>query len=90
MVIKQRQEQEMDKAAIRAELEVAMADFLARGGVVEIVKARKNPRQVMRGKSARGTSFNAIMDANLRTSKVRNTGEVNNHKNKRVSVDVFA
>lgn len=45
------------KSALRSETADSVEQFLARGGVIEIVKARKAPKMKMRGKSSRG--FNA-------------------------------
>ena len=44
------------KADIRAETELAIAAFLARGGVVTEVKARKNPK----AKTAKGKNRGAF------------------------------
>lgn len=83
----------MDKATMRAELAAAVAEFVAAGGVIEQIKARKNPPVVMRGKAAKGTSFDAVMYREVRTSKIRVPGQINSHKGKRSEqnlVDIFA
>ena len=80
----------MDKATIRAELEAAVAEFVAAGGVIEQIKARKNPRLVVRGKAAKGTSFNALMEKEFRTSKITTAGQINEHTKRPAGlVDVF-
>ena len=43
------------KSQMRAELESAVAEFQARGGVVEVIERKVRARkQVMRGKSSKG------------------------------------
>ena len=44
------------KSELRAETEKQMALFLKRGGSIEIVKARKAPKQRMNGKTTRMSS----------------------------------
>ena len=82
----------MDKATMRKEIEAAVAEFVAAGGVIEQIKARKNPPVVMRGKAAKGTTFNAVMDREVRTSKMRVSGQINSvRKPQQIShVDIFA
>jgi hypothetical protein len=46
------------KSTIRESSEAALAEFLARGGVIEVVKARKAPKQKMSGKTTRSVSKN--------------------------------
>lgn len=46
----------MSKAELRTQSELAIAEFLARGGSVTVVKARKAPTQKMRGKASREAS----------------------------------
>ena len=46
----------MCKAELRTQSELAIAEFLARGGSVTLVKARKAPAQKMRGKARRESS----------------------------------
>lgn len=41
------------KSQVREESAAALAEFLARGGTIEVVKARKVPKQKMRAKSTR-------------------------------------
>jgi hypothetical protein len=41
------------KSVVRAETEKQVAEFLARGGVIEVIKARKAPKQKMKAKSTR-------------------------------------
>lgn len=41
------------KSVVRAETADAVAEFLARGGVIEVVKSKKTPKQKMRAKSTR-------------------------------------
>lgn len=52
------------KSEIRAETEKQVALFLKRGGVIEVIKARKAPRTKMKAKSTRvastGTSGFAV------------------------------
>lgn len=52
------------KSQVRTETRDAVAEFLARGGQIEVVKARKAPKQKMSGKSTRqpskGTSGFAV------------------------------
>ena len=42
------------KADYRAESEQAMKEFLAKGGVIEVGKLRKNPKVKMASKSSKG------------------------------------
>ena len=44
------------KSQYREETKDAVAEFLARGGSIEVVKARKAPKQKMRAKTSRGGS----------------------------------
>lgn len=44
------------KSQVRAETADAVADFLARGGQIEVVKARKAPKQKMSAKTTRQPS----------------------------------
>lgn len=44
------------KSQVRTETSEALQDFLARGGKIEVVKARKAPKQKMRAKTSRGGS----------------------------------
>ena len=46
------------KSTIRESSEAALAEFLARGGQIEMVKARKAPKQKMSGKTSRSVSKN--------------------------------
>jgi len=46
----------MSKAELRTQSELAIAAFLANGGSVTVVKARKAPAQKMRGKASREAS----------------------------------
>ena len=46
------------KSQVRQETEDAVAQFLARGGQIEVVKARKAPKQKMNGKTSRSVSKN--------------------------------
>jgi len=46
----------MSKAELRTQSELAIAQFLANGGKVTVVKARKAPAQKMRGKASRESS----------------------------------
>lgn len=41
------------KSVVRAETSDAVAEFLARGGVIEVIKARKAPKPKMRAKTTR-------------------------------------
>ena len=41
------------KSQVREETKDAVAEFLARGGTIEVVKARKAPKQKMRAKTTR-------------------------------------
>lgn len=41
------------KSVVRAETSDAVAEFLARGGVIEVIKARKAPKAKMRAKETR-------------------------------------
>lgn len=56
------------KTESRAESEKALAEFLARGGVIEVVKSRKAPKSKMRAKSTRVVSGHTNLG--FRTSKV--------------------
>jgi hypothetical protein len=42
------------KSQLRAETEKQLKSFLRKGGSIEVVKARKAPKQMMRGKVSRG------------------------------------
>lgn len=42
------------KSQVRAETSDALTQFLARGGVIEVVKAKKAPKQQMTCKTSRG------------------------------------
>lgn len=44
------------KSVIREETKDAVAEFLARGGTIEVVKAKKAPKQRMKAKTSRGFS----------------------------------
>jgi hypothetical protein len=44
------------KSQLREEGADALQEFLARGGKIEVVKARKAPKQKMRAKASRGGS----------------------------------
>lgn len=44
------------KSQLREETSEALQEFLARGGVIQVVKARKAPSQKMLGKSTRNAS----------------------------------
>ena len=46
------------KSTIRESSEAALAEFLARGGQIQVVKARKAPKQKMSGKTSRSVSKN--------------------------------
>ena len=46
------------KSQVRQETEDAVAQFLARGGQIEVVKSRKAPKQKMNGKTSRSVSKN--------------------------------
>jgi len=46
------------KSERREETSEALQQFLARGGIVQVVKARKAPRQKMNGKTSRNVSPN--------------------------------
>ena len=46
------------KSQLREETSDAVQQFLARGGVIEVVKARKAPKQKMNGKSTRSVNKN--------------------------------
>lgn len=46
------------KSQLREETSEALQQFLARGGVVQVVKARKAPKQKMNGKTSRSVSKN--------------------------------
>ena len=52
------------KSQVRNETADAVAKFLKQGGTIEVVKARKAPKQLMRGKTTRvastGTSGFAV------------------------------
>jgi hypothetical protein len=42
------------KSSVREESDLAIQQFLARGGQIQEVKKRKAPKMVMRGKQSRG------------------------------------
>lgn len=42
------------KSQVRTETADALAEFLARGGQIEVVKAKKAPKQKMRATNSRG------------------------------------
>ena len=44
------------KSQVRTETADALQQFLARGGVIEVVKAKKAPKQKMSGKTTRNSS----------------------------------
>ncbi len=44
------------KSQLRTETSEALQEFLARGGKIEVVKARKAPKQKMRAKASKGGS----------------------------------
>lgn len=46
------------KSQLREETSEALQQFLARGGQVQVVKARKAPKQKMNGKTSRSVSKN--------------------------------
>ena len=46
------------KSELREETSEALQQFLARGGQVQVVKARKAPKQKMNGKTSRSVSPN--------------------------------
>ena len=46
------------KSQLRQETEDAVAAFLRAGGSIEVVKARKAPKQKMKGKTSRSTPSN--------------------------------
>lgn len=46
------------KSTIRESSEAALAEFLSRGGVIEVVKSKKAPKQKMNGKTSRSVSPN--------------------------------
>lgn len=46
------------KSQLREETSEALQEFLARGGVVQVVKARKAPKQKMNGKTSRSVNPN--------------------------------
>jgi len=46
------------KSELREETSEALQQFLARGGQVQVVKARKAPKQKMNGKTSRNVSPN--------------------------------
>ena len=46
------------KSQVREETADALQAFLAAGGKIEIVKARKAPKQKMKGKTSRSTPSN--------------------------------
>jgi len=46
------------KSELREETSEALQQFLARGGVVQVVKPRKAPKQKMNGKTSRNVSPN--------------------------------
>ena len=46
------------KSQLRTETEDALQAYLAAGGKIEVVKARKAPKQKMKGKTSRSTPSN--------------------------------
>ena len=46
------------KSQLREETSEALQQFLARGGQIQVVKARKAPKQKMNGKTSRSVSTN--------------------------------
>lgn len=44
------------KTELRAEMEQALKQFLKQGGSIEVVKSRKAPKMLMRGKTTRTAS----------------------------------
>lgn len=46
------------KSQLREETSEALQQFLARGGQIQVVKARKAPKQKMNGKTSRSVSPN--------------------------------
>jgi hypothetical protein len=46
------------KSQLRTETNDALQAYLARGGTIEVVKARKAPKQKMNGKTTRSVSKN--------------------------------
>lgn len=46
------------KSQLREETSEALQQFLARGGQIQVVKARKAPKQKMNGKTSRSVSKN--------------------------------
>lgn len=46
------------KSQVREETSEALQQFLARGGQIQVVKARKAPKQKMNGKTSRSVSKN--------------------------------
>lgn len=46
------------KSQLRTETSEALQEFLARGGQVQVVKARKAPKPKMKGKTSRSTPSN--------------------------------
>lgn len=44
------------KSQVRTETADALEQFLARGGVIEVVKAKKAPKQTMSGKTTRNSA----------------------------------
>jgi hypothetical protein len=46
------------KSQVRTETSEALQEFLARGGQIQVVKARKAPKQKMNGKTSRSVSTN--------------------------------
>lgn len=49
------------KSVVRAETADAIAEFLARGGVIEVVKARKAPKPKMSAKTTRSVNKNSSL-----------------------------
>ena len=46
------------KSQLREETSEALQQFLARGGQIQVVKARKAPKQKMNGKTSRSVNTN--------------------------------
>lgn len=49
------------KSQLAQETSEAVQQFLARGGQIEVVKARKAPKQKMRAKTSRSTPSNSSL-----------------------------
>ena len=56
------------KSTIRESSEAALAEFLARGGQIQVIKARKAPKPKMSGKSTRTVNKNQSLG--YRTSNI--------------------